>query len=103
MFIFIFSVSLNADGLNCVVCKDQDKCSNLNTIYDEYDHILYQRDYGEKAFPECSQIPPPVPKTPKTCTICQSNFVFITCSNDTNEIQPETKGSLIQDIHKTCM
>lgn len=100
MFILIFSISLNADGLNCWVCKDRDKCSSLNTIYDEYDDILY---YGEKAFSECSQIPPPVPKTPKTCTVCQSVFVFITCSNDTNEIQPEAKGSLIQDIHKTCM
>ncbi|CAI5662069.1 unnamed protein product [Oreochromis niloticus] len=90
------------DGPNCVVCG-QDKCSNLKTIYDHNDDKLYQRDDGEKAFPECSQIPPPVPKTPKTCTVCQSNFVFISCSNDTNEIQPEAKGSFIQDIHKTCM
>ncbi|XP_026039965.1 uncharacterized protein LOC113031772 isoform X3 [Astatotilapia calliptera] len=88
------------DGLNCWVCKDRDKCSSLNTIYDENDDIL---NYGKKAFSECSQIPPPVPKTPKTCTVCQSDFVFITCSNDTNEIQPEAKESLIQDIHKTCM
>ncbi|XP_051261224.1 uncharacterized protein LOC127366413 isoform X2 [Dicentrarchus labrax] len=94
-------------GLQCFICKDEERCPNLATIYDSDDTLVYEGDLNistsqNKTLPECCGISDP---TPKTCVVCRyHSTITIICSENVTKMEVEdSKGGQILNISSGCV